>query len=205
MLFNLRLSDSISSAESYGFRDWLVFDASVVRGLAYYTGVVFEGFDRSGQLRAICGGGRYDKLLESLGGDAIPAVGFGFGDAVIVELLKMKNLLPDTSKNDIDSLVFASTSELQPIAAQVASKLRLSGIKADLVLDNRKTKWAFQRADKIGATAVVMIAEDEWKNRNLIVKNLFANDESEKQITCSIDDVNTVVSGIIQKFKGRHN
>ena len=94
-------------AESYGYADWLQFNASVVRGLAYYTGAVFEGFDRSGTLRAICGGGRYDKLLETFGGEAMPAVGFGFGDAVIVELLKMKNLLPDTSTSDIQVVVFA--------------------------------------------------------------------------------------------------
>lgn len=81
-------------ADAYGYSDWLVFDASVVRGLAYYTGVVFEGFDRSGELRAICGGGRYDKLLGTFGGEDQPCAGFGFGDAVIVELLKDKGLLP---------------------------------------------------------------------------------------------------------------
>jgi histidyl-tRNA synthetase len=81
-------------AAAYGYADWLVFDASVVRGLAYYTGVVFEGFDRAGTLRAICGGGRYDRLLGTFGGEDQPCTGFGFGDAVIVELLKDKNLLP---------------------------------------------------------------------------------------------------------------
>ena len=81
-------------AKSYGYDDYLVFDASVVRGLAYYTGIVFEGFDRAGNLRAICGGGRYDKLLETFGGENHPCVGFGFGDAVIVELLSDKGLLP---------------------------------------------------------------------------------------------------------------
>ena len=65
------------------YADRVDFDASVVRGLAYYTGVVFEAFDAKGALRAICGGGRYDRLLETLGGPSIPAVGFGFGDAVI--------------------------------------------------------------------------------------------------------------------------
>eukprot|EP00976_Prorocentrum_cordatum_P064321 1177448-Prorocentrum_minimum.AAC.1 len=58
-------------AEAYGYADWLVFDASVVRGLAYYTGTVFEGFDRAGELRAICGGGRYDKLLSAYGTQAM--------------------------------------------------------------------------------------------------------------------------------------
>ncbi|CAJ1431718.1 unnamed protein product [Effrenium voratum] len=95
-------------AEDYGYADWLQFDASVVRGLAYYTGVVFEGFDRAGVLRAVCGGGRYDKLLELYGSKKeVPCVGFGFGDCaarkltrsgqlktrVIMELLKERNAL----------------------------------------------------------------------------------------------------------------
>ena len=80
-------------AEAYGFGDWLVFDASVVRGLAYYTGIVFEGFDRKGELRAICGGGRYDKLLTLYGSpEVVPACGFGFGDCVIMELLREKGV-----------------------------------------------------------------------------------------------------------------
>ncbi|MCH2187229.1 ATP phosphoribosyltransferase regulatory subunit, partial [Myxococcota bacterium] len=66
--------------EAYGVGEQVVFDASVVRGLAYYTGIVFEAFDAAGELRSICGGGRYDGLSETLGGKAIPAVGFGFGD-----------------------------------------------------------------------------------------------------------------------------
>ena len=82
-------------AEGYDISDWLTLDTSVVRGLAYYTGTVFEAFDRSGTLRAICGGGRYDKLLGTFGGEDRPCAGFGFGDAVIVELLKDKELLPD--------------------------------------------------------------------------------------------------------------
>jgi histidyl-tRNA synthetase len=85
------LTTLFSHAEAYGYADWLVFDASVVRGLSYYTGVVFEGFDRAGELRAICGGGRYDRLLSLYGAvSEVPAVGFGFGDCVVVELLKDK-------------------------------------------------------------------------------------------------------------------
>ncbi|KAL9677460.1 hypothetical protein QQ045_005691 [Rhodiola kirilowii] len=87
------LKQLFSLAENFGYSNWIQFDASIVRGLAYYTGIVFEGFDRQGKLRAICGGGR---LLSTFGGDDIPACGFGFGDAVIVEvqLLKEKGLLP---------------------------------------------------------------------------------------------------------------
>jgi len=100
-------------ADAYGFGDWLQFDASVVRGLAYYTGVVFEGFDRAGELRAICGGGRYDRLLTLYGAvTEVPACGFGFGDCVIVELLKEKGLLPDLPKT-VDFVVAAFNDTMQ--------------------------------------------------------------------------------------------
>src|SRR6202022_3823680 len=76
-----------------GDDSWLSLDLSIVRGLAYYTGIVFELFDRSGEFRAICGGGRYDSLLESLGGADMPALGFGMGDVVLGELLRAKGLM----------------------------------------------------------------------------------------------------------------
>src|SRR5690606_37548915 len=75
-----------------GVGEMIRFDPTIVRGLAYYTGTVFEIFDRKGELRAICGGGRYDKLLASLGGADIAAVGFGMGDVVLAELLRERGL-----------------------------------------------------------------------------------------------------------------
>ena len=69
-------------------------DLTIVRGLAYYTGIVFELFDAKGEFRAVCGGGRYDTLLESLGGVDLPALGFGMGDVVLGELLRARGLMP---------------------------------------------------------------------------------------------------------------
>src|SRR5436190_7021471 len=74
--------------------DWIDFDLSIVRGLAYYTGKVFELFDAKGEFRAICGGGRYDDLLQTIGGVDLPALGFGMGDVVLTEILRSRNLLP---------------------------------------------------------------------------------------------------------------
>jgi histidyl-tRNA synthetase len=142
-LFNL--------AKSYGYEDWLIFDPSVVRGLAYYTGIVFEGFDRKGQFRAICGGGRYDKLLELFGDEKIPAVGFGFGDAVIVELLRSKNLLPETTYSGVQIVVFSMMESLRPDACSATMKLRDAGYSVDMILSNKKPKWVFQHADRLNA------------------------------------------------------
>lgn len=159
-------------ADAYGYRDWLVFDASVVRGLAYYTGVVFEAFDRSGTLRAICGGGRYDRLLETFGGDPLPAVGFGFGDAVIVELLAMKGKLPELGTSPVDVVAYPFDTSLTSAAAAVAASLRKSGLNVDLVLESKKPKWAFKHADRRKASFVVMVAPDEWAKNEVVVKDL---------------------------------
>ena len=163
--------------EAYGIEDWILFDASVVRGLAYYTGVVFEAFDRKGELRAIAGGGRYDKLLETFGGDPTPAAGFGFGDAVIVELLKERNVLPSFESSGIDSVVFAMTTDLYGAAVDVASKLRSAGQSVDVVLESKKSKWVFKHADRLGAKYCVIVAPDEFENGEVSVKNLMAGEQ----------------------------
>jgi len=162
---------------AYGYSDWLVLDLTVVRGLAYYTGVVFEGFDRSGELRAIFGGGRYDKLLGSFGGEDLPAAGFGFGDAVIVELLKMNNKLPSLSRTEVQAVVFPFEEELRETAMSAAAALRGAGMATDLVLEKKKTKWAFKHAEKLGADYLVFIAPTEAAEGNARVKDLATGEE----------------------------
>jgi histidyl-tRNA synthetase len=142
---------------------------SVVRGLAYYTGIVFEGFDRTGTLRAICGGGRYDELLTSFGGESLPAAGFGFGDAVIIELLKDKQLLPDTTAATVDTMVFAFSPELQLAATKVAAVLRRAGCQVDLIIESRKAKWVYKHADRRKARFVCLIAPNEWQQAGQLV------------------------------------
>lgn len=159
-------------AKAYGYEDWLVLDLSVVRGLAYYTGIVFEGFDRSGELRAIFGGGRYDKLLGTFGGEELPAAGFGFGDAVIVELLKVKGLLPQVRSSAVTAVVFPFEEELRTEAMGVAGALRDAGVGADLVLENKKSKWLYKHAERIGAKYVVLIAPKEAAQGLARVKRL---------------------------------
>ena len=141
------LTTLFEAVESYGISDWVEFDGSIVRGLAYYTGSVFEVNDRKGEFRAICGGGRYDKLLSTLGGKDLPATGFGFGDMVIMELLKDKNLLPQLLSG-VEDIVIALDPELKNVAVKVASVLRDSDRLVDLVLENKKIKWAFKHAER---------------------------------------------------------
>ena len=164
---------------AYGLEDWILFDASVVRGLAYYTGIVFEAFDRKGELRAIAGGGRYDKLLETFGGDPTPAAGFGFGDAVIVELLKERGILPSFEKETgIDTVVFAMNQDLYPAAVSAATVLRRNGQSVDIVLEDKKAKWVFKHADKLGARYCLIVGSDEYANGEVSIKDLTKGEQT---------------------------
>ena len=164
--------------DSYGISEWVEFDASIVRGLAYYTGAVFEAHDRTGEFRAICGGGRYDKLLSTLGGKDLPATGFGFGDMVIMELLAEKGLIPELV-SDIDDTVIPLNSDLRNAAVMVAASLRNSGRTVDLVLEDKKMKWVFKHAERVGAKRLVLLAPDEWSRKMVKIKDLDTGEESE--------------------------
>ncbi|KAL0359620.1 UNVERIFIED_CONTAM: Histidine--tRNA ligase, chloroplastic/mitochondrial [Sesamum angustifolium] len=159
------LKQLFSLAEKYGYSDWIQFDASIVRGLAYYTGIVFEGFDREGKLRAICGGGRYDRLLSTFGGDDIPACGFGFGDAVIVEAPRV--------------VIFSLDQDLQGAASSVAARLREKGQSVDLVLENKPLKWVFKRAARVNAQRLIIVGSTEWQKGMVSVKILSSGEQYE--------------------------
>lgn len=176
------LTQLFNLCKAYGIEDWVQFDASVVRGLAYYTGIVFEAFDRKGELRAIAGGGRYDKLLETFGGEPTPAAGFGFGDAVIVELLKERNKLPSFEGSGFDSVVFAMNEDLYGPAVQVASSLRENGQSVDLILENKKSKWVFKHASRNEAKYCVIVGSDEYENGAVAIKDLATGEQSTVKI-----------------------
>ena len=178
------LNSLFDEIDSYGISEWVEFDASIVRGLAYYTGSVFEAHDRKGKFRAICGGGRYDKLISTLGGKDLPATGFGFGDMVIMELLAEKDLVP-MLVSGIDDIVISLNPDLRNVAVRVAASLRDSDRTVDLVLEDKKMKWAFKHAERIGAKRLVLIAPDEWSRKKIKVKDLETGEESE----ISLDDI----------------
>jgi histidyl-tRNA synthetase len=162
--------------DAYGVADRVAFDASIVRGLAYYTGVVFEAFDSGRKLRAICGGGRYDRLLESLGGPSIPAVGFGFGDAVIEALLEDEGVRPERPRV-VDAVVFPFGESERPAAIALARRLRAAGASVELVLGNPKLKRALADADRGGARSVYLLGPDELARGEVLVRDLATGEQ----------------------------
>lgn len=167
--------------DAYGIADQVPFDASVVRGLAYYTGVVFEAFDTAGELRAICGGGRYDRLAETLGGKPVPAVGFGFGDAVIAELLDEEGLWPKLTRQ-VQDVVHALGPEEKPAAIRVARRLREQGRLVELTLGQPRLKRVLGDADKAGVERVLLIGEDEHARSVVRIRDLASGEEREEPL-----------------------
>ncbi len=113
---------------AFGISDWCEYDLSIVRGLAYYTGTVFEVFEISGAERAMAGGGRYDQLIKLFGGPAMPAVGFGMGDVVLTNVLMDKGLIPQNFAPRPDVYVIAPSDEAAKTVPVVVSQLRLAGL-----------------------------------------------------------------------------
>ena len=138
---------------------WLRVDLSIVRGLAYYTGIVFELFDRSGEFRAICGGGRYDTLLQSLGGADLPALGFGMGDVVLGELLRAKGLMRATEPRADYWLSGTDDVPLERIM-QEAARLRGEGHAVEFALRPQTLSKQKKAAQASGAKAFVTLSND---------------------------------------------
>ena len=171
------LRDLFALAGLYGIGDRLVFDMSVIRGLAYYTGIVFEAFDTERNFRAIFGGGRYDSLLTSIGGAPTPAVGLGFGDVVIVEVLK--ELLGEAAAAGKHGVIVGYMfPEQRDAATRLASRLRSEGEPVNLMLAPQKPKQFFARASAGTAADAIFIGPDDVGQGTAKRKNLATREEA---------------------------
>lgn len=149
-----------------GLEDFVEVDLGIVRGLAYYTGPVFEVFDIGKGMRAVAGGGRYDQLVELIGGVAMPACGFAMGDMVITDLIRESEapaaLLENAinSDRDIDVFVVLADSEKSNACMQVAQSLRESGRRVQFSLADAKVGKQFQAAEQAGAKFAVVVGSE---------------------------------------------
>jgi histidyl-tRNA synthetase len=142
--------------DGLGVLEWVTIDLEIVRGLAYYTGIVFELFDAKGELRAICGGGRYDNLLQSLGGVDLPALGFGMGDVVLTELLRDRGLLP-AKVGGPQVWVAAESPQQQRDVRRAATALRHHGLSVEYALREQPLMKQVKAARSAGAGWVLTL------------------------------------------------
>ena len=165
-------------AEIAGFAEALEFDISVIRGLSYYTGIVFECFDTAGEFRAIFGGGRYDNLLTTVGGEPATAVGLGFGDVVVTELLKAR-LGENAAREKRGVAVGFMFPEQRDAAVKLAARLRSEGERVNLALRPQKPKKFFSHADQGCAAKAVFIGPDDVEKGVARIKDLASRTEEE--------------------------
>src|SRR6266545_2443928 len=178
-----KLDQLVDSLRERGLADYVAIDVGIVRGLAYYTGIVFEAFDRAGKFRAIAGGGRYDNLIAQLSDGAVsmPALGFAMGDVVLGELINetdhVREKLETAIANDrkIDIYIVIAKEQRRVDELKQIQQLRDHGCRVDYPLTSEKVGKQFQTAEQLGARIAVLFG-DEWPQVKL--KNLATREES---------------------------
>ena len=182
------LKETHAALAAMGLAEFVELDLTIVRGLAYYTGVVFEVFDVKRTLRAICGGGRYDNLLDAVGGVQLPAVGFGMGDVVLGELLRDKSRTP-TEGSSIDVFLASITPEDMPYVLSMAHQLRDAGLRVEYALTSQAVGKQLKLADARHAPIAVVIGPDERARGEAIIKDL----RNGFQETVSVNSIVTTI------------
>jgi histidyl-tRNA synthetase len=182
----------VKNLKARGLADFVKVDYHVIRGLAYYTGVVFEAFDKKGDFRAIAGGGRYDNLIKLISGGKVdlPALGFGMGDVVLLELLKARGLLPPFD-SQIDAYCLIEDEALRDASLGLVQSLREKGYAVEYSLTPAKSDKQFKRAMELKARFTVKLAGPGAARRlEIKLKNLATREEK----TLSLEGCNQCLS-----------
>jgi len=171
------LNEIFVSLDQMNVEDYCVFDASIVRGLAYYTGVVFEVHDAIGELRAISGGGRYDNLLHDFGGSSIAATGMGMGDCILEILLREKGLLDKkVPVTKLDYFVACANRLITHTDMRIVARLRSMGYSATFSYKSGSLSKQLKEASEQNARKCIIIG-DEFKNYQLVVKDMATGEQ----------------------------
>jgi len=181
-----------SAVEALGLSEYVQFDPSIVRGLQYYTGTVFEAWEVGGEIkRSILGGGRYDNLLAEVGGERLPAVGFAMGDVVITLLLQKYDLLPkNLSVQPASVLVTVFDQERLLDSFKLAAELRRAGLKVAIYPEPAKLPKQFKYADKIKARVTIVLGPDEVVKNQTTIKDLSNGDQ---QTVSRLDTIQVII------------
>src|SRR2546422_955633 len=176
------LRQAVGALQAMGLGDFVAVDLTIVRGLAYYTGIVFELFDTGKSLRAVCGGGRYDGLLKALGGVDLPALGFGMGDVVLGELLKERKSSFE-APGQLDAFLVAVSGEDVAPVLKLAHDLRDRGMAVEYSLRHAAVRKQLELAAARGAPRAIIIGPDERKAGVAVVRDLATGTEKNVPLT----------------------
>ena len=165
------LSQLFDYLEAMGFRDYLKYDPKIIRGLDYYTGLVFEAHETTGQFRAILGGGHYANLVGDVGGDPLPGVGFAMGDVVIMLVLEHFGLLPTDLSYPGTVFVTVFNEAMLTDSILLSRQLREEGFNVILAEPDKLSKQ-FKQADRLGLKTALVLGPDELANGTVVVKDL---------------------------------
>jgi histidyl-tRNA synthetase len=195
-----KLDRVLDAMRARGLADFVKVDLGIVRGLAYYTGIVFEAFDRAGKLRALAGGGRYDNLIRHLSDGAAdhPAIGFAMGDVVIAELIneipaaRVRMEASIASQRELDIYIVIAKEERRHDALARMQALRESAYRVDYPLSPAKVGKQFQTAEQLGARLAILFG-DEWPQ--VAVKNLATKGQKLVDHESLLDHVDSMLRG----------
>jgi histidyl-tRNA synthetase len=188
------LEEVVDALAAMSLADFVDIDLGVVRGLAYYTGTVFEVFDTGRTLRAICGGGRYDNLLDAVGGVELPAVGFGMGDVVLGELLKDKGLAP-SEVSSVDVFLAFITPEDLPHVLSLAHHLRDAGLRVEYALSPQAVGKQLKLADARNARLAAVLGPDERARGEIVIKDLRSGSQETVPLQSTVDIIKARING----------
>jgi len=182
--------------DALGLSEYVIFDASIMRGLLYYTGTVFEAWEVGGDIkRSILGGGRYDNLTQDVGGDPIPGVGFAMGDVVITLILEKYGLLPkDLNINPAPVFVTVFDEGRLLESFKLASELRRAGLNVVCYPEAVKLQKQFKYADRIGAKVTLVLGPDEVEKGQVAVKNLLNGEQVSVAREALVETVKNIVN-----------
>ncbi|MBN12480.1 MAG: histidine--tRNA ligase [Opitutaceae bacterium] len=172
-------TELLDGLDAMGIGGYIEMDLSIVRGLAYYTGFVFEVFDRAKKNRALAGGGRYNSLIQKMGGPEMPAVGFGLGDVVLADILRERGLMP-RFVDTLDAYLVVGGKEEQVAALSDANVLRQSGFSVDYSFKSQAFGKQFKAASASGARFALIYGSDELEKGVVKIRNL--SDRSEEEV-----------------------
>lgn len=189
------LQSFLERLERLGLQEFVKFDPTIVRGLDYYTGVVFEIFDKHpDNRRAIAGGGAFANLLAIFGEQPLPGIGFGMGEVTLTDFLKTHNLLPDLTKQDIDILIAYTDASAEQSVFDLSQTLRNKKVKVEVYLGEAKPKKIFSYTDKKQPNFVLMLGAEDLASGEVQLKNL-KNKEVHKLSLGDVDKMCDLIKG----------